>query len=1003
MNQNEWIKRFFRPLLALSLCLTLLSIPAGAASVQTHAVGEEFHLGVNANHSADFKWTYPKNLLRFVRGTSDDSDWTFAGVRPGRGTVSCSFAIYGYMPGYIEPQPIDFDTFSWEVEITGDPCAVTFDFMDGSAPSVQSAFTGGTVSPPGDAARPGFLLDGWFTDKAFTLRYDFSTPLTGDLTLYARWLTARTVSFRSMGERVAVRTVADGGTVSPPSLDIPRGYAFAGWHTDAACTRAYSFSAPVVSDFTLYAKWRPLDEATVSFDCLDGSEPVRVTGYVGETLNPPAPPGRDGWEFAGWYENAQCTESFRYLFDEPLEKSLTLYAGWREAPKPVRITFDSQGGPAVKAQSILTGERAERPEDPEREGYTFDGWFDSPACWNLWDFQNAVTSAMTLYAGWTRNEYTVEFIYQPPEGGDARTWLTQTAAHGETIDEPSPPRSLYLFGGWRFGVSTYDFNRPVTEDLQLVTEWLPFSWEDNRGAVDDGLTWELDTEGVLSFSGQGGTGGYSFYDGRSRPAWHSLREYIRTIDVGRGADSVGENSFRDCAYALSASLPDGLESIGAGAFQYCLAMTEVNIPSSARSIGSSAFEECGSLQTVEIPEGVTELLDSVFSDCISLRSVSLPDGLELIGDYAFLNCGSLGELRLALPDTLTSLGSHVFSGSGLRSVRIPGGVREVGAYAFQNCKRLEIAALADGVESVGEFAFDGCPRLRTVIIPASVRRIGDWAFDIRSVREGPVHIFYAGSREQWNAIDIPSLNNDLEYAVIHYNCPEAGTLVPVSFDAQGGSPVEEQLRLPGETLETPQAPERTGYAFTGWYRDFACTKPWDFTRDTIDGETTLYAGWAPVPRTVQFSGGDSQTVGHGQRAAEPAVPVREGATFNGWYTDQETRTLYLFRSPVTEDLLLYPGWLDARENPAEPDVPSDNPYAAARWTDNAVILQGPAERLGDIRQVWAAAYTPEGRLTDVSAGRLDGVTLTFSKVLAPGWRLFLLDENGAPLCNALVI
>lgn len=68
----------------------------------------------------------------------------------------------------------------------------------------------------------------------------------------------------------------------------------------------------------------------------------------------------------------------------------------------------------------------------------------------------------------------------------------------------------------------------------------------------------------------------------------------------------------------------------------------------------------------------------------------------------------------------------------------------------------------------------------------------------------------------------------------------------VSFDTGGGTPVESCRLLHSERLIGIPEPTRTGYRFTGWYTDPACTFPWDVATDTVTESLTLYAGWEPV-------------------------------------------------------------------------------------------------------------------------------------------------------------
>ena len=76
------------------------------------------------------------------------------------------------------------------------------------------------------------------------------------------------------------------------------------------------------------------------------------------------------------------------------------------------VTFNTNGGSAVAAQKVKSGDKATKPADPTRDGYVFDGWFVDVACENSWDFNNPITSAMKLYAKWNEDnseKFTVTF------------------------------------------------------------------------------------------------------------------------------------------------------------------------------------------------------------------------------------------------------------------------------------------------------------------------------------------------------------------------------------------------------------------------------------------------------------------------------------------------------------------------------------------------------------------------------------------------------------------
>ena len=69
-----------------------------------------------------------------------------------------------------------------------------------------------------------------------------------------------------------------------------------------------------------------------------------------------------------------------------------------------RVKFDTQGGSSINDQTPASGSAVSKPADPTREGYTFAGWYTDAACTKAYDFATAVTSDLTLYAKWTKNE-----------------------------------------------------------------------------------------------------------------------------------------------------------------------------------------------------------------------------------------------------------------------------------------------------------------------------------------------------------------------------------------------------------------------------------------------------------------------------------------------------------------------------------------------------------------------------------------------------------------------
>ncbi len=128
------------------------------------------------------------------------------------------------------------------------------------------------------------------------------------------------------------------------------------------------------------------------------------------------------------------------------------------------VTFNSNGGSAVSAQTITSGQKASKPADPTRTGYTFAGWTLNG---KAYDFNTAVTGDITLVANWNINKYTVRF---DANGGSAVS--TQTVNYGAKATKPADPtKAGYTFAGWTLNGKAYDFNTVVTGNIKLVANW----------------------------------------------------------------------------------------------------------------------------------------------------------------------------------------------------------------------------------------------------------------------------------------------------------------------------------------------------------------------------------------------------------------------------------------------------------------------------------------------------------------------------------------------------
>ena len=234
----------------------------------------------------------------------------------------------------------------------------------------------------------------------------------------------------------------------------------------------------VSGDPTVYT--HPVNVAGITFDTQGGSSVPAQAVAIGGTASVPETPTRDGYVFSKW--TTDVAGEHEYDFATTVSAPITLYAQWTEAKT---VTFDVQGGSEIAAQQVQTGKSAVRPENPERVGYAFAGWYTSAdTSGSEYDFTAAVNDDVTLYAKWTPNMYAVTFDSQGGSAVDAQ----QVAYGGYATQPATPTRAGYTFVGWTTdaaGTTPYGFGMPVTGGITLYAKW------DDAGATYHTVTIHL--------------------------------------------------------------------------------------------------------------------------------------------------------------------------------------------------------------------------------------------------------------------------------------------------------------------------------------------------------------------------------------------------------------------------------------------------------------------------------------------------------------------------------
>ena len=160
------------------------------------------------------------------------------------------------------------------------------------------------------------------------------------------------------------------------------------------------------SKTTFFAHFKSIPTTyTVTYtDGVDGEEIFADKVNHDLHYNDPTPnfgsdPTRDGYTFAGWEP----------VVADQVTGNATYTAKWEA--KSYTVTYNSNGGTEVKPETVTYGNKATKPTNPTRSGYTFAGWYtDNEKFFNKYDFNTLVTGNIILYAKWNTNYVP----YYPP-------------------------------------------------------------------------------------------------------------------------------------------------------------------------------------------------------------------------------------------------------------------------------------------------------------------------------------------------------------------------------------------------------------------------------------------------------------------------------------------------------------------------------------------------------------------------------------------------------------
>ncbi len=302
---------------------------------------------------------------------------------------------------------------------------VTFNYNYEGAPKakVVEVAINTPVQKPSDPSRDGYELVDWYLNAEGTgSPYNFSNPVTNNITLYAKWkgITRHVIINYNdpNGNLENVELLIENGNSVEDEGKTPQdpeieGYTFVEWQYNG---ETFDFATPITSDMEITAIWER-NEYTVNFYALAGEDPIYTQTILhGDSLKAETilDPSRAGYTFEGWKISTDGGQSLTEDFDInlPITDSYEVYAYWVPIPQNVSFVYDvGEGEQIIDTLQVNYDSKVTAPEtNPILEGYRFNGWYTSSNYSTRFDFENTIIQDETkIYAQFIK-QITITFV-----------------------------------------------------------------------------------------------------------------------------------------------------------------------------------------------------------------------------------------------------------------------------------------------------------------------------------------------------------------------------------------------------------------------------------------------------------------------------------------------------------------------------------------------------------------------------------------------------------------
>lgn len=193
-----------------------------------------------------------------------------------------------------------------------------------------------------------------------------------------------------------------------------------------------------------------------------------VNAKTGTYTLPKVEPTREGYDFEGWFLDADRTVPL--VPGEKANLTFSVYPKFTKKLLSVKI-IDTAGGKDTVVK-IEYGEKADI-QAPTKPGYIFDGWFTDRDCTEEFDTKTVITENVEIYSKWVYATYTIKY---ETNGGTFAVSPVEFYTINDETELGGVSKKNYDFDGWYlesdFSGKRYTTVKGLTGDVTLYAKYL---------------------------------------------------------------------------------------------------------------------------------------------------------------------------------------------------------------------------------------------------------------------------------------------------------------------------------------------------------------------------------------------------------------------------------------------------------------------------------------------------------------------------------------------------